>query len=155
MAEAILEQNIEGSRIVHRAIVGNVFVGVGVVKRRYQFLHRLGLSIGFPKGPAQFAKLASIGDMSNTFFKEQVAPDHTSRAAKAIRRTPGHEHHVTGDDIAQPLAGDTETAKPQPRSSNGKGRLCIFVCGNPAAPASLYCEQCRFELDRARDTESR
>jgi hypothetical protein len=72
---------------------------------------------------------------------------------QAIHRTPGNEHLVTGDDIAQPIAGDTETKKPQPKSSNGKPRPCLFKCGRLAAEANLYCEECRSEFDQSRQSQ--
>ena len=91
--------------------------------------------------------------MSIVTLKHQAVPDQTSRTPKGIRRTPGHEHFVTGDDIAQPLAGDTETKRPQPKSTSGKPRLCLFPCGRFAAKADLFCEPCRLELNRDRRAE--
>ena len=65
--------------------------------------------------------------------------DNLSPKIQAIIRTPGREHFVTGEDIAQPAAGDTQTKKPQPVSSNGKPRPCLFPCGRLAAKGDFLC----------------
>ena len=77
-------------------------------------------------------------------FREKIAaggPRCYPPKIQAIIRTPGGEHLVTHDDIAQPLAGDTETKRPQPKSSDGQPRPCWFECGRPAAKGDLLCEE--------------